>query len=291
MSKMTASDTRLPGPKGILEGVIGNILFVTVPPAALYLFRAPLGPMIRAYPATSVVTAAGAGSLLTLAAVYLYRQRRRRSATHQYATVHVRLPSDLARGDRNVAVPVIPTHHLSWEDYLLGIKLLNNQIAAENWTPDLVVAINQGNALVGLLGANKLLQGVRFGSIHLDRDRKLQTRALPKREEFSSPAKVLLVDYQMKKGTAFTAALAKLKEELGVEIKDVRVAVMVLGSIRSELPNPDVPAPLYDPKFDPAFGGFTPEELRARVERIYYLAFLCQSYPTPPWTYEASASD
>ncbi len=250
-----------------------------------WLVGYPLVPWIVGHPILATTTAVVLGSGLTLALSRFVPRRNLppRIEKTAYNCVSTILPSDSGIDNRTESIPVIQAlEGLDWDDFVYGYKLLDEQIKKEDWTPSLVVSLNQGDALVGFLRDNDRLQNAKYGSILLDRHRNGKSVALPERSSFSGPIRTLLVDYQLKTGSVIDAALKILAAELDVTRDDVRVAVLVLGELNSIPPSGRSYA-LSHNAFKPRFANFSVEDAKKRVSRLYYLAFLCASYPTPPW--------
>lgn len=275
----TSSLDLRPTPRGVVEGVLAAIVFSGVAAFA----SLPLGTLVVSHPYLAVGAAAAGGSILAGGGLALIRYLRQ-SRPVTYEQILVPLPHDPGEEPRSEPIAIV-NPSLTWIDLHNGVQVLHSQLKKGNWTPNLVVMLNQGDIVTGLLRAHPKLRGAKFGSIILDSDRAFHSIALPVPSELSGPARVLLVDYQLKKGSAVAAALKILEQSaLHVKAVDVRVAIIVVGQIFS-IPRSGRSVPLSDEGFRPEFD-CTPEAMRDRVARVYYVAFVCTGYPRPPWSRE-----
>lgn len=232
---------------------------------------------IAEYPLWGATVAAAAGSLLTLA-VTTWRRRGQAPPNSGYRRIPVLLRNDDPKRPRHAQIDVLAEANMSWADVSHGVAILNEQILAESWTPDLVVALNTGDVIVALLRTNERLRAATYGSLILDADGTPRSVSLPPKNAFTAPVRTLVVDCQLKRGLRVHAALQILKEQLDVQPSDARVAVVVLGDLRT-IPLDGQPRPLSDEAFEVVSNSFAQE----RLDRVYYVAFVCDRYARPPW--------
>lgn len=270
-----------PTARGVAEGIVTTML------VAAFGFRREVLSFLDIHPFWGAGIALALGSVLSATTLMLGFGFRYRRPKPSYRTINIFLAKDSTRHHERVAV--IESHRLSWDDFLHGVRALDAQITRETWRPNLVVTVNQGDAIVGFLRNNECLRDAKFGSVILGPDRKPRSVSLPRKAEIEPPIRALLVDYQLKKGSAIAAAWDALDHELGVQSAEGRVAVLVLGDL-SSIPRArkDMHFDLHSDAFRPVYADFSSEAAMQRLERLYYLAFLCTSYPRPPWVHKGA---
>lgn len=189
-------------------------------------------------------------------------------------------------GEARISPRILPekVKRIDWDFLDHGLALLHGQLSGSSF--DMVIGVKRG----GLAIADMLRLGERFplGYVHLggpQGNRHIVTASshFPAHGGAQADAKILVVDWLFKTGSALDTIFHQCLEPRGFTMGNTHIAALCFGLL-GEVPEKDDPVPLSAEHF-PHCGDAEPGTFRPWLKQLRYVSYLSTGHPGKPWKY------